>query len=592
MKCSAVSTMLCAIGILSVSTHTFGQDVYLGLDRPMMTASGYERWINKLPVSASVVTSDDIKMSNARQTTDILGELPGIFIRKTGDFGRADVDVRGIGDNGRQLGVFIDGRPDKMGVFGCAVTHTLPINNVERIEVIRGPESVLYGSDAFGGVVNIITKRATRNMEGNILASGGTFNTQNYLFQLGSKYDAFDYYLSVNKRSTDGHRENASFNAVDFSGQFGYAVTSQSDISLSAKYFTGIKNEPFPSAAGTWNDYGRGSVDVTYKETRGAFNNSLKAYRSFGEHTFSDGFHSRDHTDGVMAHSKTSPVINNELSMGVDYRYQFGDVVNIAPAFMIGAYHKYECGVYVNDEHTIYEKLTLNGGARYNYDEYAKDIVNPKMGIVYNTLNGTVVRGIWSQGFRAPQINDLYLWGGNTDLKPEKVANTEVGIRQKIGDTVDVDVAGFIMKGTDLIQSVAGKKKNIGDFEFKGIEAMVTKKFSSSLNGQINYTYLDPGAQTTGRPGDTAGASIKYSKGKAHAIITGSYVGRYYAGDDSTQKIDDYLISNTKADYLLSDNLSVFAAIDNIFDQAYQVYYSGLYDMPQRTVTVGMNYTF
>lgn len=592
MKWPLSKLFLCLLGVLSVPLNTYAQDLYLGLDRQILTASGYERWINKLPVSASVVTSDDITMSNAKQTTDILGELPGIFIRKTGDFGRADVDIRGVGGNGRQLGVFIDGRPDKMGVFGCSVTHTLPMNNVERIEVIRGPESVLYGSDAFGGVINIITKRATQKLEGNILASGGTFNTQNYLYQQGGRYEDFDYYVSVNKRSTDGHVENAAFNATDFSGQFGYAVTNQSDISLSAKYFTGIKNEPFPSAAGTWNDYGRGAVDVTYRETRGGFRSTMKAYRSFGEHRFSDGFHSRDYTDGVMARSTVSPLENNEISLGCDYRYQSGDVLSASPARLNGAYHKYEYGVYVNDEHTFFEKLTLSGGARYNYDEYAKDIVNPKAGIVYNTLRGTVVRGVWSRGFRAPQINDLYLWGGNPALKPEQVTNTEIGIRQKIGEALHADVAGFIMKGTDLIELAAGMNRNIGAFEFKGIETMLTARFSATLQGQVNYTCFDAGTQTTGRPGDTAGASLKYARGKIRAIVTGSYVGRYYAGDNSTHKIDDYAVFNTKADYQLSDHLTVFAAIDNVTDQAYQVYYSGLYAMPQRTLTAGMNYAF
>ncbi|MFH1259159.1 MAG: TonB-dependent receptor [Elusimicrobiota bacterium] len=578
--------------LVSTAVIGFSAEVYLSLERKMITASRYEQWINKLPVSASVITKEDIKMSNAKQTTDILGQLPGIFIRKSGDFGRADIDIRGIGGNGRQLGIFIDGRPDKMGVFGCSVTHTLPMNNVERIEVIRGPESVLYGSDAFGGVVNIITKRAAKKLEGNFLASLGTFNTQNYLFQQGSKIDKVDYFISVNKRSTAGHKENSSFKATDYSGQFGYALSGYSDISLSSKYFTGIKNEPFPSAAGTWNDYGRGSVDLTYNRIAGNFNNSLKIYRSFGEHKFSNGFHSKDYTDGLMAHSKTKLLENNELSVGLDYRYQFGDVLNTAPAFMIGHYHKYEYGVYINDEHTFLEKLTLNGGARYNNDEFAKDIVNPKLGVVYNTLNGTILRGIWSRGFRAPQINDLFLWGGNKDLKPEKVTNTEIGLRQKFGESIDLDLAGFIMKGADLIQSRAGKNVNIGDFEFKGIETMLIAKISDSFNTQVNYTYFDPGTQTTGRPGNKAGASLKYSKKKVNAIITGEYAGRYYSGDNSTGKIDDYLLFNTKVDYKLLNNLSVFGAIDNLTDKEYQIYNGGLYTMPKRTLTLGLNYIF
>ena len=583
--------LLIAIAV-SMPSYAFSSDVYLSLTRKAVTPSGYEREIEKLPVSVSVVTKDDIKMSNAKQATEILGGLPGVFIKKTGDFGRADVDIRGIGGNGRQLGIFIDGRPDKMGIFGCSVTHTLPMNNVERIEVIRGPESVLYGSDAFGGVVNIITKRPSKKLEGNFTASGGTFNTQNYLFEQGSKFDKFDYNLAINKRSGNGHRENSGFNASDFAGKFGYSLSGGAEILLGAKYFTGIKNEPFPSVAGTWNDYGRGAVHLSYNNTSGNLDNSIKIYRSFGEHRFSDGFHSRDFTDGVILRGKTNAFVNNELTIGADYRYQAGDVLNAAPAALIGSYHKYEYGAYINDEHTFFEKLTISGGARYNYDEFAKAIINPKLGVVYNTPGGTTIRAILSHGFRAPQINDLYLWGGNKNLEPEKVVNNEIGARRQLGGLGYIDVAGFIMKGSGLIQTVAGKNVNTGDFEFKGVESILSLKFSESLNGQLNYTYLDPGIYTTGRPGDKAGASLKYAKDKLNAIITGEYVGRYFAADNSSNRIGDHVILNTKIDYRLLRDMSVFAAVDNITGESYQLYYNGLYTMPGATLTLGANYAF
>lgn len=570
----------------------FCADVFLGLDRSAYTPTGDEVRVRQFPQSASVVTKEDISMTNAKQTTDILGQLPGLYIRKTSAFGRADVDIRGIGDSGRQIGVFIDGRPDKMGMFGCAVTHTLPMNNVERIEVIRGPESVLYGSEAFGGVINIITKRAERNMEGSFTASGGTYNTQNYRLQQGSRQGKFDYYLSADKRSTDGHKENSAYNASDCSIKMGYKTGDRSEILLGGKYFTGIKNEPFPSAAGTWNDYSRGSADVTYKQAFGDFTGSLKTYRSFGWHRFSDGFVSNDYTNGVMLHGKTPLSAENELSIGIDYRYQFGEIENVAPAFMIGQYHKYEYGVYADDKHTFFDRLTVNAGARFNYDEFAEQAVTSRAGAVYNLSPDTILRGVWSQGFRAPQLNDLYLWAGNTELKPEKVTNTEVGVRHYAGDRVYVDVGGFVMKGSDLIQAVSGKKINIGEFEFKGVETACNLVFSKNVNAQLNYTYMDPGTQTTGRPGDKAGASVKYEKGRIKGLVSADYVAKYYAADNSQQKIDDYAVLNARADWEAVKGLSVFCAVENIGDAEYSIYYSGLYEMPGRTATLGIEYAF
>ncbi len=587
-----VSVMVIILIIMSSILMADPSEVYLSLTRLAITPTRYEKEILLLPNSVSVVTKEDIKMSNTKQTTEILGELPGLFIRKTGDFGRADVDIRGIGGNGRQIGVFIDGRPDKMGVFGCAVTHTLPLNNVEKIEVIRGPESVLYGSDAFGGVINIITHRAQKKMEGYFTTSMGTYNTQNYRLQQGSKLDKLDYLISIDKRSSNGHKENSAYDSRDFSGQIGYALPDNSDISFSGKYFSGTKNEPAPSPAGTWNNYDRGSADLTYTKKAGDFDSSVKVYRTFGEHTFFDGFHSKDYTNGAMLHGKTNIGTDNKLSAGVDYRYQFGDILNTSPAKFIGQYHKYEYGVYVNDEHTFLEKIIVSGGARYNYDELAKSNVTPKIGLVYNIIEGTILRGIWSKGFRAPQINDLYLWGGNTELKPEKITNTEAGMRQRIGQAIDVDISVFSMKGKDLIQSVSGKNLNVGDFKFSGIETMLNARFTDSLNGQVNYTCFDPGTQTTGRPKDKIGASLNYAQGKLSGTFTGQYISRYYSADNSTGRIDDYLIFNTKGDYRILSNLSIFAAIDNLTNKEYQVYSSGLYTMPKRTFYLGLNYIF
>jgi iron complex outermembrane receptor protein len=118
------------------------------LDEIVVSATRVERAIKDLSATISVVTRQDIEASNTKSCTDVLNSLPGVFVNKTGDFGRADVDIRGLGDRGRSVMVLTDGRPVKMGLYGCTVTHTLPLDNVERIEVVRGPASVLYGSDA------------------------------------------------------------------------------------------------------------------------------------------------------------------------------------------------------------------------------------------------------------------------------------------------------------------------------------------------------------------------------------------------------------------------------------------------------------
>jgi len=569
------------------------EEIYLSAVRTAYTPTRYNILTRYIPLSASVVTKEDILMTNSNQTTDILGQLPGVFIRKTSAFGRADVDIRGMGDNGRQIGVLVDGRPDKMSIFSCSVTHTLPMNNVERIEIIRGPESVLYGSEAFGGAVNIITRRAKEKFEGSFLSSYGTFNTQNYRLQQGSKFEKLDYFISIDRRLTDGHKENSMYNATDYTGQIGYKIAKNTDLSFSGKYFSGTKNEPLPSPAGTWNNYDRGSVDFTLESLVGEFDNSIKIYRSFGEHKFSDGFHSKDFTDGLMIHTRTSFLLNNEISLGIDYRNQVGEILNTSPTSFIGEYKKYEYGIYIDDKHTFFNKLSLQIGSRYNYDEISKEFFASRIGLIYNFSQGTILRGVWSEGFRPPAINDLYLWAGNKNLKPEKVTNTEIGIRQFFGENIYFDIGGYIMKGLDLIEVRSGKKVNIGEFEFKGVETICNIKFNDNFNSQFNYTYMDVGKKTAGRPGNKAGLSLIYREQKVSGLLGCDYVGNYYASDDSQNKINDYFLVNTKLNYKLISNIDIFISVENITDVEYKIFYSGgLYTMPKRTVNMGMIYTF
>ena len=129
------------------------------LGKIVITPASYPLSVRDASVSTSVITKSDIEASLSRSATDILSIVPGVFVHKTTQFGRADVVIRGHGSRGRRIMVLIDGKPEKMGLYSCTITQALPLDNVKRIEVVRGPASVLYGSDALGGVINIITER-------------------------------------------------------------------------------------------------------------------------------------------------------------------------------------------------------------------------------------------------------------------------------------------------------------------------------------------------------------------------------------------------------------------------------------------------
>jgi len=572
----------------------------------VITATKSERNVKDLSATVSIINREDIEVSNSKSCTEILNTLPGLFVHKTGSFGRADVDIRGVGDRGRSVMVVIDGRPVKMGLFGCTVTHSLPLNNVERIEVVRGPLSVLYGSDALGGVINIITRKPTEKYETNITASYGTYNTQQYQLLHGGNLGNFNYYFTADKRLSDGHISNSAYDGRDFTAMAGYKINKNLEVTLSSKYFDGHKEEPlratdpyFPPSE-TWNDYKRGAVDFNLKGKYARGEGFMKIYRNFGEHKFSDGYHSKDFTNGALVHASGRYFTDNELTLGTEFRQQGGELINS------GEWDKYEYAFFFHDEQVLLQKFILTFGGRYNKDEISGSIFCPQAGMVCHLNEKTVLRGSVNKGFRSPQLNELYMFPpSNKDLKPEVVWSYEAGVNHQIVQGVNIDVAGYIMKGENLIQTEKNlnpppmfKFQNTGEFEFKGVETSLSAKIGTQFSSRISYTYLDPGDKTMGRPGDKIDFMMRYAEERFSVSISGQYVADYFAANNSKERIDNYLIANTRLSYNPTPYVEVFLAIDNILDKEYAIYASlpggaaGIYSMPRRTFESGLRFKF
>jgi len=573
------------------------------MDEIVVTATRTEKAIKDLSATVSVITREEIEASHANSCMDILNTLPGLFVQRTGAFGRADVDIRGIGERGRKVMVWVDGRPVKMGLFGCTVTHSLPLNNVERIEVVRGPASVLYGSDALGGVINIIIRKLVGAQEVDYTFSYGTYSSFQHRLRAGGSRGPLSFYATADMRQSDGHVDHSSYNGRDFTAQAGYEITDNIEATLSSKYFEAHKEEPLRATdpdtlvSEAWNDYERGAVDLTFTGKWERWNGSVKLYRNFGEHEFSDGWYSKDFTNGVMLNSTGRLLVGNELTVGAEFRQQGGERLS-APA---GEWDKTEVAVFFHDEQILLSELVLTFGARYNHDEFAGNVLCPQIGLVFHPREGTTLRGTVNKVFRAPQINELYLFPpSNIALESEEVWNYEVGITQRIVEGVDVDLVAYQMKGENLIQKEKHSPpppmflfQNTGEFEFKGIEAGVRARIGKALSARLYYTYLDPGEKTTGRPGDKLDLGLRVAWRKLALSLSTQYVADYFAADNEEDPISDYLVANVGLSYQVISGLRVSLAMDNILNEKYEIYAdlpsgAGLYAMSQRTFTAGL----
>lgn len=566
------------------------------LDEIVVTAKRTEAKLKDCSATVSLITKEDIEASNANSCTDILGYLPGVFIQKTGNFGRADLNIRGIGSRGRRILVLIDGKPEKMGLFGCTITHSLPLDNVEKIEVVRGPNSVLYGSDALGGVVNILTKKPEET-EVDYTFSYGSFNTYQNRIRSGAKLKRFDFYATADKRKSKGHLPNSTYNGEEYSARVGYQLTQKIQGTLQGRYFKGYKEEPSPAEPETWNDYERTAIDFSLDSKLSNWNGNLKLYHNWGEHIFSDGWHSEDFTYGMSFQLSPPQWRANRLILGSEFRKRGGKRLN----GKIKSWDKDEFSIYFKDEQLLLKRLILSFGARYNHDQFSGSDFSSHLGAVFNLTDGTILRSVINRGFRAPQINELLMFpSSNQDLKPERVLNYEIGLNQRIIGGVNIDVVGYSMKGDNLIQLEKNLTpppmfifQNTGEFDFKGMELGTHVKRGETLSAQIYYSYLNPGEKTQGRPQSKFSFQTRYQPEKFIISISGQYIWNYYAEDNHKSPIDDFLILNSKFSYEITSGIKAFLGCDNLLNESHTIYVnlpsgSGLYSMPSRGFTIGL----
>lgn len=571
-------------------------------EKVLVTATMTRQMIKDCSASVNVIDMDDIQaLPGVNNAMNLLNTQQGIFTRQTGAFGRADVDIRGIGQRGRRIAVLVDGRPEKMGLFGCTVTHAFPLDNVERIEVVKGPSSVLYGSEAVGGVVNILTHMPEKKFETDFTGSYGSYNTQKYNFRHGGNLNKFSYFLTLDRRSSDGHRENSGYKGNALTGKIQYKWTEDLVSSFQVKYFDGRKYEAGPvdhPLSDFWNDYQRGAADFSLRKNTPQNEIFAKLYTNFGHHQFSDGWHSKDFVNGGVIRYTNKQIARNKLTIGGDFRFLGGKSYN----FPQGEWQKNEQAIFFHDQYVLWKKWILSTGLRLHRDSLYGLQLSPQWGMVYQINDGLSLKGNISKGFRSPQLNELFMFpAANPDLKPEIMWNYELGFKKNLFSWLVLDGTYFHMKGSNFIETQPNDSppplfqfKNAGEFAFNGVEAALRASINQNLFFNLFYTYLDTGEKTKGRPGHKIDLFLRWTESSYFVSLQGQYVTDYFAGNFSTRSLPSYFLLNIRMSLNLSKKIKIFLDINNLFNQDYSIFVelpgiaSGIYPMPGRNFNLGI----
>lgn len=575
------------------------------LSELVVTGSKTEISRRVVPLSVSQISSQELANSGQMNVLPALNSYtPGIFVTErsllgfgVGTGGSGAISIRGISSQpNTSVLVLIDGHPQYQGIFGHPLADAYVASDIEKVEIIRGPASILYGSNAMAGVINLITKK--QNAEGLKLSGGasyGSYNTQKYYGTLGYKKNKFSVFVSANHDQTDGVRANTDFNITNAYAKAAYEISKHLNVNAdySIAKFNANDNGTVYAPAPFNIDITRGKAALSFDNKFEKTDGSLKIYHNFGEHILSDGFQSTDRNSGVMLFETFHFFENNSLTIGTDFK-QYGGTANRGlAANELKTIN--ELALYAYTQQQLFSKLTLSAGIRLeNNSVYGKAFV-PMVGVSYIQSSQTSFKASVAKGFRNPTIMELYLYAPNALLQPESMMNYELTwLQTAFENKLQCELTAFVVNGENLIQ-IAGippamKRQNIGTFNNKGIEFSAKYHVGKGLMLHGNYSFVDIEKAVLASPRQQANLSLNYQYKIWNFNLSAQYIDQLYTRlqtNTLTPITETYTLLNARVSARPLKMLDVFIMANNLLNQKYEINYG--YPMPPTNFNIGFN---
>jgi iron complex outermembrane receptor protein len=614
-------------------------------------ASRYEQKVTEAPASVTIVTADEIKKYGYKTLADILRSVRSFYI--TYDRNYNYVGVRGFGrpgDYNTRILLLVDGHRINDNIYDTAAVGTefiIDVDLIDRVEVIRGPGSSLYGNNAFFAVVNVITKsgRDLKTLE--VSGDAGSFNTYKGRLSYGNRFQngvealvsGTAYYSSgpgslYFNEFDDPSTNNGTTQHTDYDRSLnGFAKFSFHDFSLEGAYITRTKGIPTASFGTDFNNRGNettdahGYLDLKYETALGPqwdltarlYYDSLK-YQ--GYYLYS-GVVNKDTSNGnwwgAEAKVMTRVLDKNKIIVGVEYQGNFKqDQKNydMDPFFsyLDDARNSTLWAVYAQDEFSILKNLTLTAGVRYDHYSTFGGTTNPRLALVYSPSEKTIFKALYGTAFRAPNVYEIYyetsgVNKANPDLKPETIKTYELVYEQYIGNYLRGSISGFYYTIQDLITQTVDPVDNVLVFtntdkvEAKGIEFELDGKLPGGFEGRISYSIQNAKNKATGETLTNSPAQLaKFNliaplvKQKLFAGLEVQYTSKRktLAGN----YVDGFSVTNlTLFSQNLLKGLEISGSVYNLFNKKYgdpgaEEHVQDILQQDGRTFRVKVTYAF
>lgn len=590
----------------------------------IIVSSGAPQYAEDIGQAVTVIDRQTIEQRQTVALSDLLATTPGVTVTRNGGLGTLTT-VRIRGAEGEQTLTLIDGVRvnDPSSPGGGFDFANLLAGSIDRVEVLRGPNSVPWGSQAIGGVVNVTTMQPGYGLQARGNVEYGSFDTVFANGGVSGKSGILSASLNAGYLKTDGISAAASGNEPDGYRQVGatgrveIAFTDNISLDLRAYYaHSKVDLDGFafvsPYLPVDDSEYAKTQELYGYAGLNAAFLNGRFKNRI----AFTIADINRDNYDPSF--SSTTPSF---LARGRSERYQYQGDFQVIDQVRLVAGVEHETSRF--NDGTLFksrgvtsfygeailspvERLTITGGLRYDDDSAFGGHTTWGANAVYTLPTETTIRASYAEGFKAPTLYQLYgpFGLGNKDLKPETARSYDIGIEQKlIGNTVSASATWFHRDTTDQIDFDPGTFSygNIDRARAEGVEVALNMRPSSTLTLSAAYSFIDAknrartdvnfGNDLARRPHQSVSASIDWKTpiglGVGATVLT---VGDSFDDAANLNRLDGYTIVGLRADFPIGEKFSIYGRVDNLFDEKYTVVRG--YGTPGRAAYGGVRLKF
>lgn len=595
----------------------------------VVTGTRDETDVRHLSQTVSVIDRSVIEQSLQPSLLPVLTEqVPGLFVTSRGvmGYGVSDgaaggISLRGLsGGNGRLM-VLIDGHPQYAGIFGHPISDSYQSLLADRVEVLRGPASVLYGSNAMGGVVNIVTRKMHEDgVKTDLHAGYGSYNTLETELTNRIRKGRFSSVVSGSYNRTDGHRGNMQFEQYGGYAKLGYELADNwgtyADVNVT--HFNATYPGPVsaPLLEGDQR-ITRGVVSFAlenkYERTSGA----LSVFYNWGKHWINDGytpsagespqdgrFNSFDNMMGVSLYQSAQFFKGNRITFGFDWfryggeawtEYVKGD--NAGTRSDLVDKYENEVAGYVDFRQDISRWLTLNAGLRVDHHSRVGTEWIPQAGVAFHLPKDMELKASATKGFRYPILREMYMFPPqNPDLKPESMWNYEIAFSQRLfGGRLHYGLNLFYIDGKNLIMTLPNPNggmlnQNSGAIDNAGVELQAAYRINRCWSVDANYSYLHMKSPVIAAPEHKLYAGANFTKGRWNVSSGIQYIAGLYTVVGDNSQTEDFVLWNVRGSFRATEWLSVWARGENLLAQRYEI--NAGYPMPKATFEGGVHLEF